>query len=97
MTRRRVLEPAQTERPPGWYTEPVRAWFGPSWEPATRWGGNDVQLSDRARQARETRVAQGDGGGIAGLSQRNDARLAEIAHKPVRADYKRKGRRVDTS
>jgi hypothetical protein len=85
MTRRRsaVAVAAAPLRPPGWFTEPVRAWFGPDWQPATVWGHDAVTLSARARAGREARVALGDGGSVAGLSRRNDARLAELAELPA--------------
>ena len=63
-------------RPPGWYTEPVRAWFGAHWQPATNWGQDLVAASARAAAGRAVRVAAGDSGSIVGLSKRSDALLA---------------------
>lgn len=78
MTRRKA--PAQPPvRPAGYYTEPVRAWFGADWQPATDWGGNAVVFSERARAARGVRLAAGDTGSIPGLSKRSDALLAATA------------------
>lgn len=74
-----TIDPKFTTRPPGWYTEPVRAWFGADWQPATDWGGNAVVFSERARDARGVRLAAGDTGSIAGLSKRSDALLAATA------------------
>lgn len=59
-----------------YFMEPVRAWFGSDWQPATDWGGNAVVFSERARDARALRVKAGDTGSIPGLSKRSDARLA---------------------
>lgn len=77
MTRRRKAAPdTVAERPPGYYTEPVRAWFGADWQPATDWGGNAVVSAERATAARAVRLAAGDTGSIPGLSKRSDALLA---------------------
>lgn len=79
MTRKRVPKPATplaAWHPPGWYTEPVRAWFGAHWQPATDWGQDLVAASARAAAGRAVRVAAGDSGSIAGLSKRSDALLA---------------------
>lgn len=69
-------------RPPGWYTQPVRAWFGADWKPATSWGENVVVLSARARAGREARLLRGEAGSVVGLSKNNDARLAELSGGP---------------
>lgn len=87
MTRRRRARPLTVQapaRPPGWFTEPVRAWFGAHWQPATEWGRNVLADSERAREARGVRVAAGDAGSIAGLSRRSDALLAAVAIERAR-------------
>lgn len=81
MTRRRI-KPAPVPAwnyPPGYFLEPVYAWFGPDWQPATQWGRNDVAVGERATAAREVLVAQGQTGSISGLSRRSDARLAAVS------------------
>lgn len=70
--------PALVWPPAGYFLEPVYAWFGPGWKPATDWGRDDVATSARSRAARERRVAMGDPGSIVGMSKRSDARLAAV-------------------
>ncbi len=79
MTRRKASAPPPQPRPAGYFTEPVRAWFGADWQPSTVWGCNVVAVSERSRDARAVRVAAGDSGSIAGLSKRSDALLAATA------------------
>lgn len=95
MTRHRRASalPAPPLRPPGWFTEPVRAWFGPFWRPQTDWGDDAVTLSERARAGRETQAARGESGGVVGLSRRNDARLAVLGELRSDAPPRRTGAR----
>lgn len=64
---------------PGYFLEPVYAWFGRDWQPATVWGRDEVATGARATAAREVLVAQGQTGSIGGMSKRSDARLASVS------------------
>lgn len=104
MTRRKVAdsasgaapEPAAPLRPEGWFLAPVYAWFGPGWQPATVWGKDEVELRERASEARGERLAKGDTGSLGGLSKKSDARLASVTIERARlmaAGTARRGRR----
>ena len=74
----RGVSPPTLALRPGYFLEPVLAWFGPDWKPATNWGHDETLTSERARAARAVRVARGDTGSIHGLSHRSDAQLAAL-------------------
>ena len=88
MTRRKAIDAPEPDAPPlrpeGWFLAPVYAWFGPDWQPATVWGKDEVELRERASEARGARLAKGDTGSIGGLSAKSDARLAEVTIERAR-------------
>lgn len=65
--------------PPGHFTAPCRAWFGQHWKPHGEWGRNEVMHAAAAARGRETQLAAGYTGSIAGISKHADARLASVA------------------
>jgi hypothetical protein len=76
--RNQAPETGTWARPAGYWTAPCRAWFGAHWTPRSEWGASHLKVSQAATRGRETQLANGYSGSLAGLSKRSDKRLAEV-------------------
>jgi len=69
--------------PVGYFTKPVRAWFGQDWRPVSRWGKDNIAQKEAAVRGRDKQLAAGVTGTIHGLSKSTGA-AAEL-YKDVQA------------
>jgi len=67
---------------PGYWTELMIIHnFPPNWEPASEWGLSTVAVSAAATRGRETQVARGYDGSIAGISRLSDGMIAQYRER----------------
>jgi len=74
--------------PPGYFTEPCRAWWGPDWRPVGEWGRNEVAISQAASRGRDTQIKAGYTGSVMGMSKLADAAVAryKAQRKPCQTE-----------
>lgn len=71
--------------PVGYFTAPVRAWFGADWQPQTRWGIDAIERRGAAVRGRASALAGGYMGSIKGLSSASDAAVAQYLQRAAQA------------
>lgn len=76
MKARAAMHSAPVGYPPGHFTQPVRAWFGPMWQSAIDWSAPTSNTSATSTATRERGLAEGKAWAIGTVPMTNTPKIS---------------------